>query len=162
LKLREHGLRISDQTLRRTLQNIKLVGRFEFVREKPVVILDGAHNPMKVDAFVDTLTHLQKHKKVAIIFAAKKGKDVRKELEALEPIAKKFYFTKFEATTDFGKRMAYDPQELATNTKQLDNEVFDDARSAYLAALMDSENEDTICVTGSLYLVGELRSFLLS
>jgi len=157
LSLRKHNFKISESSIRRALGNIHLPGRFEIVGRKPTVILDGAHNPMKMEALVSTLVHNYKNKKIKVVFASKKGKNVGEMLSTIGKVADTFYFTKFQATTDFGKNMSHDPSELQRHTK-VRSLLFDNASEAYRKALEEAGKTDTICVTGSLYLVGELRS----
>lgn len=157
LLLRKHGFKVSEQTIRKTLKNIMLPGRFEIVRRNPTVILDGAHNPMKMEALVSTLEHSYRNKRLKVVFAAKRGKDIKGMLDTIGRVAGMFYFTRFEATTDFGKRMSYKPADLQKNTS-VPSSLFNTSAAAYKKALEESQKEDIICITGSLYLVGELRS----
>ena len=46
--LREKGYRICEEALRRGLSEVSWIGRFELLREKPVFIVDGAHNPQGI------------------------------------------------------------------------------------------------------------------
>jgi dihydrofolate synthase/folylpolyglutamate synthase len=161
LLLRKHGFNASEQTIRRTLRSISLPGRFEMVRRNPIVILDGAHNPMKMEALVSTLEHIYKNKRFKVVFAAKKGKNIKKMLDLIGRVTDVFYFTRFEATTDFGKSMSYDPAELQKNTR-VPSSLFGSSAAAYKKALQEAKKGDIICVTGSLYLVGELRAKLVA
>ena len=79
----------------------------------------------------------------------------------LSKITSKFYFTIFEATTDFGKRFSYNPQELV-NFTNITSEVFKNSKDAYEKAVAESKSTDVICITGSLYLVGELRKYIIN
>jgi dihydrofolate synthase / folylpolyglutamate synthase len=160
LKMNGHGFLLKEDKARQALARLVLPCRFEVVASDPVVILDGAHNPMKIDALVETLTGYCNGRKVAFIFAAKKDKNVGEMIGKLSAIASRFYFTSFSSTTDFGKRMAYDPAGLAELTK-VDSKVVESSVEAYRRALLDAKPGDIICVTGSLYLSGELRSVIL-
>ncbi len=53
--LRSRGFAISDEALREGLANARWPGRFELVREKPAVIVDGSHNPQGMRATVNSL-----------------------------------------------------------------------------------------------------------
>ncbi len=53
--LRGRGFAVSDEALREGLSLARWPGRFELVREKPPVIVDGSHNPQGVRATVRSL-----------------------------------------------------------------------------------------------------------
>lgn len=159
MKLAKHGFTIREESVRHALKATNIPGRFEVVGRKPVVILDGAHNAMKMAALVDVMWKLYPGKKIRFVFAVKKGKRAGDMLSLLSPIARKFYFCRFESTTDFGRRMAQDPRELARLTA-VESEAMDEPVSAYKKALSEMRGDEILCITGSLYVVGELRNIL--
>ena len=159
LKMNNHGFIVKESAARVALADLVLPCRFEMVRERPIVILDGAHNPMKVDALYEALRANYAGRPITFVFAVKKDKNVKEMIDRLSGIASRFYFTAFSSTTDFGKRMSYDPEELRHFTK-VDSEVLPDAHAAYKRAVEAAKEGDVICVTGSLYLAGELRSLI--
>ncbi len=161
LKLNRQGFRIGEKEIRATLQKMKLPGRFEIVNTKPVVILDGAHNPMKISALAKALEEYYPNKCINFVFAVKSDKNTAEMLRVLSKIANKFYFTKFEAVTDFGQNMSKNPDELLSLTTSK-CEAFKDSAEAYKKAISEAEAADVICITGSLYLVGELRTMILN
>lgn len=159
--LEKHGLTIPDDAIKSALQSVTIPGRFEVFstqtsnHEPRTIILDGAHNPDKMDALVEALVSVFQGQKIRFIFAAKKDKNIAEMIKILEPIAKKFYFTKFLQSTDFGKDFSFDPYDFSTI---VDHETFASSDQALRKVLEESASNDLICVTGSLYLVGELRS----
>ena len=159
--LNKHNFYVNEQNIKNAIKNIHIPGRFEILKNEPMVILDGAHNQMKIEALIKTLYNISKGNKVIMIFAAKKDKNVKEMISQLSKITSKFYFTIFEATTDFGKRFSYNPQELV-NFTNITSEVFKNSKDAYEKALVESKSNDVICITGSLYLVGELRKYLIN
>ena len=159
--LNKHNFYVNEQNIKNAIKNIHIPGRFEILRNEPMVILDGAHNQMKIEALIKTLYNISKGNKVIMIFAAKKDKNVKEMISQLSKITSKFYFTIFEATTDFGKRFSYNPQELV-NFTNITSEVFKNSKDAYEKAVAESKSTDVICITGSLYLVGELRKYIIN
>ena len=159
LKMRKHGFEITEDHVRKALGNVIVPGRFELMRGEPVTILDGAHNPMKMNALAETLKQNYANQKIRVVFAAKKDKNISGMLDILSGLASKFYFTKFLVTTDFGKMMSFNPEEMQGLTT-VSSEVIPDSLDAYNKARSECGKDEIICVTGSLYLVGELRSKL--
>jgi dihydrofolate synthase/folylpolyglutamate synthase len=160
LKSNDYGFVVDESAVRKGLANVVVPCRFEVVRKEPTVILDGAHNPMKMDSLVAALSGYANGKKLIFIFASKKDKNVEEMITKLSPLASKFYFTSFSSTTDFGKRMSYNPKDLKQFTK-VDSATIENAIEAYGKALSEAKKDDIICITGSLYLAGELRQTAL-
>lgn len=155
---------ISDNAICQALAETTIPGRFEQIQlqatsYKLQVILDGAHNQVKIEVLVNLLKQLYPRKRFRFIFAVKKDKDRTTMIETLSEIAEKFYFTQFNRVLDMGRSLSVDPGELADLTPQ-PSEIFETAQSALETALAESRNSDMICVTGSLYLVGQVRTIL--
>ena len=62
--LQEHDLRLTDDTIRQGLEQASWPGRFEIIGEKPLFIVDGAHNPAGAQALADTIQRLHNSKAV--------------------------------------------------------------------------------------------------
>ncbi len=157
--IKNRGFAIDYTTVRKSFSTITIPGRAEIVNKTPIVTLDGAHNPAKMHAFVTTVKTIFPHQKSKVIFAAKKGKNVKTMLAILNQITDKYFFTQFQSTTDFGKNQSMTPNDIASLTTK-PYEIFQDPRQAYKAAIAQTSPTDIICATGSLYLVGELRTHI--
>jgi dihydrofolate synthase/folylpolyglutamate synthase len=156
LRLNAHGFVVGERDFRRALSRISVPGRFEITRQRPIVIMDGAHNPMKTEALARTIGELYPGRKIFFVFGVKRDKNVKEMVDRLSKIAAKFYFTSFQSTTDFGKSMSYDPDDLKRFT-DADCEAVRDSAEAYGKALREAGPGGIVCVTGSFYLIGELR-----
>ena len=72
--------------------------------------------------------------------------------------------TKFHAVTDMGKYQAVDPKEIAKYVRSdysLQTTVYSDSHEAVFASLQSkiyNPKSTILLVTGSLYLVGEVRT----
>jgi dihydrofolate synthase/folylpolyglutamate synthase len=130
---------------------------------KSTIILDGAHNPVKMQALVQTLTRLWPGRKFITIFAAKKDKDIKKMLQSVLPLTCKLIITKFERTTDFGKSLAVVPKTIAKLAQTISHQtpiIVPDNQKALSMARKLAKKDDLVLVTGSLYLVGEVRKLI--
>ncbi|PIQ67249.1 hypothetical protein COY25_02285 [Candidatus Uhrbacteria bacterium CG_4_10_14_0_2_um_filter_41_7] len=145
---------IKDEIIKKVLITPKqLPCRFETMSSRPMVILDGAHNPAKIRDTVERINSLGK--KVHIIFGATSTKDAKEMVKLLLPVTETFTTTRFTETF----KKAANPAELLKlipSTKSRSYHLFpEDALNAVLAK---ATKDDIIVVTGSLYLAGELRS----
>jgi dihydrofolate synthase / folylpolyglutamate synthase len=173
--LKEHGYKVSGAIIKKALQKGGPPGRFEIVSAprhpnrsegSQKIILDGAHNPTKMEAFMATLTEKFPKKKFTFIFAAKKTKDIKSMLRIIKPIAQKILLTTFKSATDTGKKES----EEKANLLKIAQSVFASTLYTYIKspekalkqAKKETKPDDIIIITGSIYLVGELRSIIKS
>ncbi|KKP70185.1 hypothetical protein A2X44_00555 [candidate division CPR3 bacterium GWF2_35_18] len=154
---------VSDDTIRKALLKLHFPGRLESVniRDKTFII-DGAHNPMKMKALVSSLKKIFPNQKFPIVISIKKDKDYRKILDLLLPIASEFIVTEFEKVTDTGVKLARKSKEIISYINKIDSNIkvttTKNAMDTFHAMQRIIDNH--ILVTGSLYLVGEIREVL--
>jgi dihydrofolate synthase / folylpolyglutamate synthase len=146
-------LKIGETKIIKGLKETKLPGRFETIQSKPLIIIDGAHNPDKIKFLTQKVKKL-KYNKLHLICGLtnfKKPKDVFAELL---PLVTSFYITRFTAS----HRKVTPPLEIkkALNSKK-PTQIFLDPQEALAAALKKAKNDDLILITGSFFLCGELR-----
>jgi folylpolyglutamate synthase/dihydropteroate synthase len=97
--------------------------------------------------------------------ALKKDKDADTILPEILRVADQIIVTQFIKETDMGNMLCKDPEELATILKTLDSSkeisIDRDPIHAVKAAVAHQEEGTAILVTGSLYLVGEIKKALI-
>jgi len=157
-------LKINGATLRQSLSQLKVPGRFEIVSKKPLIILDGAHNPMKMENLISSLDELLPNQKFNFLLAFKRGKNISEMLSILIPLAKNIILTEFSSPTDTGKNTATSVSEVAILIQKdnLKKYLTPSANTAFKKASdLSLRSGSPLVVTGSLYLVGEVRSLLM-
>jgi dihydrofolate synthase / folylpolyglutamate synthase len=131
-------------------------GRLETVRRRPLVLLDGAHNPEGVAALV---AHIREviGRPVVLVFAAMKDKDLRTMTRLLFPAASTIVLTRVPY-----KRSA-EPEELLAAAPPLKVPFFlePDTRKAVDLALTLSGGRVPVVIAGSLFLIGEVKRLRL-
>lgn len=152
-ELRHQGLRIDDHAVAAGLAGVHWPARLEVVQQRPIVILDCAHNIASAQAVVDTLLVSFPPSRRVLIFAGSNDKDLAGMLRVLTPHFDQLYLTSYSLSP-----RSVPPEQLAT---MLDGSVpftiCDDAKAAWQAARMAASPDDLICITGSVFLAGELR-----
>jgi dihydrofolate synthase/folylpolyglutamate synthase len=90
------GWELDPEAIRDGLRGTRLPGRFErrLLADRPVV-LDGAHNPMKLAALVATLQELRPGARFPWVLAFKQDKDIDGALRVLAPVASGVVATEF-------------------------------------------------------------------
>lgn len=155
-RLRRRGWAISEEALYAGLKNARWPGRVELLRQDPVVIVDGAHNPQGFAALMETTDLLFPGKKLKIVLGVLADKDFRSGIDIAVPHAEKFY-----AVTPPSYR-ALSSDELAEDIRQqsaVPVVPFESIPEAIEAALRESDRDSVICILGSLYQVGDVRTY---
>ncbi|HCC83548.1 TPA: hypothetical protein DEP96_01730 [Candidatus Uhrbacteria bacterium] len=132
--------------------------RFEVMSQKPLVIVDGAHNEAKMKGTVQLLKSM-KRGRVHVIFGCKHSKDAGAMLKLLAPLANVVHTTRYQ----HGYGAPENPAMLAkliTKNKRGKTWLFADEALQFV--LGEMKPEDTLLITGSLYLAGELRTHWVS
>ena len=79
--LSEKGFPVAMEQRKEGLLKTSWDGRFTFIHEKPLFIVDGAHNPAAADRLVDSIEHYFKGKRIIFIVGVFKDKDYRSVIE---------------------------------------------------------------------------------
>jgi dihydrofolate synthase / folylpolyglutamate synthase len=140
------------------LRETRIPGRFETVSSRPRIILDGAHNPAAAFALAQALRATLEARGVILVFAAMADKDVEAMAASLAPLARVVIVTRAPNT----ERAAL-PATLCEIFKRHVHDVIpeEDAECALELASGLCRPDETVVVTGSLYLVGFMREALL-
>ena len=154
--LRQRGWEISEAALVRGLEEARWPGRLELAWNSPNVILDGGHNPQCMEALARSLRGLYPEKKLLFLTGVLADKDYPAMMGELLPLAKEF----FTITPDSPRAMS--AQELADYLRGRGGRAAPcgTVREALDQALAAAEPQDVVCVTGSLYMIGEVRHLL--
>lgn len=150
---------VNDRQIKKVAKEV-FPGRVEKLDD--FVVLDGAHNPDKIKFLVDFVREL-KAKEVILVVAFKKDKNWKKMLDHLVgnlPIGK-IIVTKYQAVTDTGKGSAVKMEEISRYIRpkwKFKVEGIENSQEAVVQAIGSRSAEELVLVTGSLYLVGEVRT----
>jgi dihydrofolate synthase/folylpolyglutamate synthase len=146
--------KISDAQIEEGIVATRWPGRMERLQTRPDVYLDGAHNP---GAARELAIFLEQHfsgRRVYMLFAAMRDKAVDEVTGQLFPHAYEVIFTEARTPRAISAEQL---KEIAGHHAER-YLVIADAAKALEAAMAKARPEDAIFVTGSLYLVGQLRS----
>ena len=130
--------------------NTMFIGRCMRIKEKPLVILDSAHNEAGIQE-LNQLLNSSTFNNLHFVFGTVSDKDLSKVLPLL-PSQAKYYFCK----ADIARGM--DPKKLHTEASLygLKGSVFSTVKAAYVQALSQAEDEDLVLVSGSIFVVAEV------
>jgi dihydrofolate synthase / folylpolyglutamate synthase len=152
--IQEKGLKIDDDAVFRGICNTRWDGRMEILQNEPLLLVDGAHNPAGISALCKALRQEFVYNRLILIFGVLNDKDHVAMLRKIIPLAYQLIITRPQTN----RAMPPDKvKEMATRYMQHNLEIIDNSRNALKHALSLANVDDLICVTGSLYLVGEIK-----
>jgi dihydrofolate synthase / folylpolyglutamate synthase len=148
---------LDADTVRAALASATSPGRLEVVGRRPLVVLDGAHNPAAAEALAIALPETFAGDRLHLVMAVFGDKDLDGIVRAIAPLADAGYAT---AVASVRARPA---REVATALTAADvpTETFSNVAEALDAARTAATVDDLILVTGSLYTVAAARRVLL-
>jgi len=145
--LNRSGFKISASQARAGLKHTRWPGRLQIISKKPLIILDGAHNPAGAHELNRYLGRTEK--KFTMIIGMQRNKDIKKFIGEIKPNTKRFI-----VVSSTHPNAA--PADLVIRKAGLKNASKGrDLRSALRSALSYG---DPIGISGSLYLVGDVLS----
>ncbi|RMF51981.1 MAG: bifunctional folylpolyglutamate synthase/dihydrofolate synthase [Chloroflexota bacterium] len=155
------GLPISRQAIHSGLAQVNWAGRLEVVRRAPYLLLDSAHNAASAERLRDSLQSLflnSTERRLILIFGAFSDKDVSGMFRALLPLADQLILMQPISPRAFSTDQLAELALQAGYTGTLHS--CPSAQEALARAEQLAAPSDVICATGSLSVVGELRSVL--
>ncbi|TAL11593.1 MAG: bifunctional folylpolyglutamate synthase/dihydrofolate synthase [Nitrospirae bacterium] len=158
------GVGVGEEAVRDGLRAVRWPGRLELVSQRPDVWLDGAHNPQAADALAAHLETLPTRRspfikgRMILVVGMMRDKDRRGVLTRLAAVSGVSHLI----VTGAAHPRAADPRELAGDCEGLGMSVAVrlTVAEAFAYARSLAGPDDTICVTGSLLVVGEAKAVL--
>ena len=148
---------IPQWAVRQGLEQVFWPGRLERLQSHPLIFCDGAHNPAAAECLkVYLQRHVQGERRLILVVGMMQDKNLPVFLKTLVPLANAVILTQVKSP-----RAATVPI-LREALPVFDRPVYerDEPGAAIdLATFLASEN-DLICITGSLFLVGHVKSLM--
>lgn len=148
--------RIVYDGIKNVIKNTLIQGRYEYIRRQPYILLDSAHNPDGLKVFLDEFRYERKnYKKTSVLFSALKDKDIDSMIKLLKTQFDEYYITEInyeraEKLNDLKKRFDNNNIETVTITD----------KRKFLSEFLKGDKNNCLVVTGSMYLLGEIKSII--
>ena len=155
-QLRGQGLPISPEGIRQGAKQVQWEGRLETVSRQPWVVLDGAHNRDSAGCLRGALMSCYQYRRLILVLGISANKNLEGIIEELTPLA-----TLTVATRAMVPRAA-PPQRVAALAAKWSDHIIveEDTQRALAQAIAETQPDDLLLVTGSLYLVGDAKRLL--
>jgi len=151
--LNKSGYPISSETIREGIGSARHPGRLELISGAPSFLMDGAHNPAGALALRKYLDDYAR-RPLTIIFGAMRDKQMDQMAGILFPVADLVVLTEIDnARSATVESLA----KSATSVGVSHVVTASSSEEALQKAVAGTDSSGLICITGSLYLIGELR-----
>jgi dihydrofolate synthase/folylpolyglutamate synthase len=150
---KKENLEVIEDEIKSSIAKVKWIGRLEIMNRHPLIVIDGAHNIQGIKQLSANLKKYFKYKNVYLLLGILADKQVEEMVREIAPMAKKVY-----ALTPHSDRA-----ELAIDLKSVIDKynsnciAIEDYSEALSLAIKEASKEDLILVSGSLYMIGDMR-----
>jgi dihydrofolate synthase/folylpolyglutamate synthase len=153
--LSQRGFPVDDAAIARGIASVRWPGRLERVASRPAVYLDGTHNPAGAR---ELLAFWEEHfagRRIFLVYGAVRDKAVDEIAGLLFPRAEAVILTEPRQPRAISAALLERMTAHLTKTFA----VYPDPALALEHAIELAGPDDAVFATGSLYLVGDLRSY---
>jgi dihydrofolate synthase / folylpolyglutamate synthase len=153
LALSEHGLNIKEECLRQGLKMVSWEGRLETVFSNPTVVMDCAHNEASVRSMTMELCQNFKFSRCFIVLGLMQDKKIDDVINILSQLGDEFFLVSVnpprgEATEKLAEKL---------NAHNKPSQTFGTVSAALKAVKQTANQDDLICITGSIFLIAEAK-----
>jgi dihydrofolate synthase/folylpolyglutamate synthase len=154
-RLAEKGFRIPSRAIHDGLKKAFWPGRMHVVAKRPIIILDGAHNPAAAAALRESIREEFSYRRLILVVGVMEDKEIGQLLRAIVPLADYVIYTRPVY------HRAASPEVLAAKGATLGKpgETVPLLTRAIDRAKEMADPQDVILVCGSLFTVGEALTY---
>jgi dihydrofolate synthase/folylpolyglutamate synthase len=150
-----YGFVLDEEKTKRALASVVWNGRLQKIGENPTIILDGAHNPAGMKQLVRNIKSIYKYKKLIVVLGILYDKEIKKMVRSISEIADIIVISKSQSH----RAAAVETLEREVKKSGIPYYKFPDSISAFENAMKIADKDDLVCVSGSLYTIGEVLGY---
>lgn len=143
---------VSEQEIHQGLENTHAPARMEIIRNQPLIIVDGSHNPEGVFNMTKSLLQVAEDRPIHVLFACFRDKNVERMLAYLGEFTRDIVLTTF-------------PHDRARKEDEynlyLEDFAYQENALSSLQEMIEQYPEDCILVTGSLAFAAYIKNHLI-
>ena len=147
---------INEEDIKKSIYNVKWIVRLEIMSSNPIIVIDGAHNIQGITLLKTNVEKYFEYDNLYLLLGILADKQVEDMVKTIVPMAKKVY-----ALTPNSDRA-----ELAVELKKVvekyneDCTAFENYEDAMKSILKEAKSDDLILISGSLYMIGDMRKLI--
>jgi len=150
------GIEIDDNSIKKGIESVIWKGRMEVMRYNPLVVIDGAHNIDGIKKLKENLKTYFSYNNLILILGILADKQVDEMIKEICPEAKEVI-----AVTPNSERAELSEvlrdKILENNVNAISKNSYEDA---YRYALSRLGEGDMLLISGSLYMIGDMRKII--
>jgi len=153
------GCRVDADVVAAAFAGVRIPGRLEVLGTRPLVVVDGAHNPAGTKVLADALAEeYVVAGTTSCVVGALRNRDAT---ELLAPLARLGVARAYCCRADSPRALDAASVAAAASALGMAAVVVEDPGDAIEAAIRDATPDDLVVATGSFYVVGAARGRLL-
>lgn len=150
------GMAIPEEAVERGFGAVRFPARLEVLRERPLVLLDGAHNPAGAETLAGAVERFLPGKRLAVVLGIFADKDFRAVIGRIAPLAGAFF-----TVAPPGPRALPAEEAARVAAESCKNAAAcESPAEAYRRALDFAGEDGAVVVCGSLCLAGAMRPLI--
>jgi dihydrofolate synthase/folylpolyglutamate synthase len=149
--LADKGFDISRESVAKGFEQVSWPGRFQILRRRPLLVVDGGHNVGAARQLVQSIRQYLDFGRAILVMGTSQDKDIAGLVAELAPLFNQVIVTRS------GHPRALAPATLAAEFARqgIKVQLTSDVPSALSQALTLAGEKDLVCVAGSLFVVAE-------
>ena len=154
--IKDKAPKLNRESIVKSLATVRWNGRLEIMSNSPYVVIDGAHNIQGITQLDKNIKKYFEYKDMYLILGILADKDVEDMVKVITPKAKKVF------TVTPNSMRAETAEELMNEVKKYNEscEAYNDYKNAFEDALKLCKKDDLLLISGSLYMIGEMREII--
>jgi len=150
------GTMINSEDVIIGLGKVKWPARLEVMNKRPLVVIDGAHNIDGIEKLTESIDMYFTYNKIILILGILADKQVEDMIKTIVPkVSRVITVTPHSDRAELSVELKVQVEKYTTSC-----EAIDDYQQAYKKALSYCEGGDLLLVSGSLYMVGDMRRII--
>ncbi len=150
------GVKISKDNIINGLKSVQWPGRLEIMKNNPLVVIDGAHNIDGIKKLTESIDLYFKYNKLILILGILADKQVEDMIETIAPKAERIIsVTPHSDRAELAEDLKIEIEKLGVRC-----EAIDSYEEAYKKALSYCNDDDLLLISGSLYMIGDMRKII--
>lgn len=150
------GLIFNKELIENSIESVKWKGRLEVLNKEPLIVMDGAHNIEGIKMLKNNVKKYFKYNNVFLLLGILADKQVEEMIKEITPMTYKVYaLTPHSDRAELNTELKDHILKYNKNTIALDS--YEDAMKTVLS---EATSEDLILISGSLYMIGDMRKII--
>ena len=154
--IKDKAPKLNKESIVKAIATVRWNGRLEIMSNCPYVVIDGAHNIQGITQLDKNINKYFEYENMYLILGILADKDVEDMVKVITPKAKKVF------TVTPNSMRAETAEELMNEVKKYNEscEAYNDYKNAFEDALKLCKKDDLLLISGSLYMIGEMRGII--